>query len=130
MFVPIRYKKAFLTKKLLNYDYIRENKAHKASEKLSQGELSKISGVNLKSLSRYELGTTVPPADVLKSIADALGVSTDYLVSENGQVQIKDRELFKKFELIQEMEGETKTMIMNFLDLAIRDFKAKQAYAS
>ena len=39
-------------------------------------------------------------------------------------------ELFKKFEMIQEMEGETKKMIMNFLDLAIRDFKAKQAYAS
>ncbi|WP_439484277.1 helix-turn-helix domain-containing protein [Cyclobacterium plantarum] len=89
-----------------------------------------MSGVNLKSLSRYELGTTVPPADVLKSIADALEVSTDYLVSENGQVQIKDKELFKKFELIQEMEGETKSMIMNFLDLAIRGFKAKQAYAS
>ncbi|SHM88152.1 Helix-turn-helix domain-containing protein [Cyclobacterium lianum] len=99
-------------------------------KKLSQGELSTISGVNLKSLSRYELGTIVPPADVLKSIADALEVSTDYLVNENRQVQIKDRELFKKFELIQEMEGETKSMIMNFLDLAIRDFKAKQAYAS
>ncbi|NHE56328.1 helix-turn-helix domain-containing protein [Cyclobacterium plantarum] len=99
-------------------------------KKLSRGELSKISGVNLKSLSRYELGTTVPPADVLKSIADALEVSTDYLVSENGQVQIKDKELFKKFELIQEMECETKSMIMNFLDLAIRGFKAKQAYAS
>ncbi|WP_084097112.1 helix-turn-helix domain-containing protein [Cyclobacterium lianum] len=56
-------------------------------------------GVNPKSLSRYKLGTTVPPADVLKSIADALEVSTDYLVSENGQVQIKDKELFKKFEL-------------------------------
>lgn len=99
-------------------------------KKISQGELSKISGVNLKSLSRYELGTTVPPADVLKSIADALEVSTDYLVSDNGQVRIKDKELFKKFEMIQEMEGETKNMIMNFLDLAIRDFNAKKAYAS
>jgi transcriptional regulator with XRE-family HTH domain len=98
-------------------------------KKMSQGELSKKSGVNLKSLSRYELGTSVPPADVLKNIADALEVSTDYLVSDNGQVQIKDKELFKKFELIQEMEGDTKNMILNFLDLAIRDFKAKQAYS-
>tara|TARA_B110000858_G_C17752355_1_gene450330 strand:+ start:1144 stop:1365 length:222 start_codon:yes stop_codon:yes gene_type:complete len=33
------------------------------------------SEVNLKSLSRYELGSSVPPADALKAIADALGVS-------------------------------------------------------
>ncbi|MEO0728734.1 MAG: hypothetical protein AAFZ63_29630 [Bacteroidota bacterium] len=43
---------------------------------------------------------------------------------------IKDKELFKKFEEIQSMEeGETKQMIVRFLDLAIRDFKARQAYA-
>jgi transcriptional regulator with XRE-family HTH domain len=30
------------------------------------------SEVNLKSLSRYELGSSVPPADALKAIADAL----------------------------------------------------------
>ena len=89
-------------------------------EKLSQRELSKISGVNLKSISRYKIGTTVPPSDVLKSIADAIEVSTDYLVSDNGQIRIKDRELLEKFELIQEMEGETKNMIVNFLDLTMQ----------
>jgi|TARA_B110000971_G_C20025316_1_gene508511 hypothetical protein len=31
------------------------------------------SEVNLKSLSCYELGSSVPPADALKAIADALG---------------------------------------------------------
>ena len=43
--------------------------------------------------------------------------------------QIKDKELFKKFEAIQDMGGDTKKMIINFLDLAIRDYKAKQTYA-
>ncbi len=94
---------------------------------ISQNELSKAAGINVKSLSRYELGTSVPPANALKAIADALGVSADALSDDI--TQIKDKELFKKFEAIQDMGGDTKKMIINFLDLAIRDYKAKQAYA-
>jgi transcriptional regulator with XRE-family HTH domain len=98
--------------------------------KMSQTELAEKSGVNLKSLSRYELGNTVPAADVLKAIADALEVTADALLSDD-QVGIKDKDLFKKFEQIQEMEdSDTKQMIIRFLDLAIRDSKARQAYAS
>ena len=95
---------------------------------ISQNELAKAAGINVKSLSRYELGTSIPPANALKAIADALGVSADVLLSDN-TTQIKDKELFQKFEAIQEMGGDTKKMIINFLDLAIRDYKAKQAYA-
>lgn len=89
---------------------------------MSQTELSALSGVNLKSLSRYELGTSIPPADVLKAIADAL--------LSDEQTVIKDKELLKKLEVIQDMDAETKAMILKFLDLAVRDFKTKQAYAS
>ncbi|MTI23641.1 helix-turn-helix domain-containing protein [Fulvivirga kasyanovii] len=35
---------------------------------------------SLKSLSRYELGTSIPPANALKEIANALGVSADALL--------------------------------------------------
>jgi transcriptional regulator with XRE-family HTH domain len=83
--------------------------------------------VNLKSLSRYELGTSIPPANVLKDLADAMGVSAAALLGENAA--IKDKELFKKFEIIQQMDEETKKIITNFLDLTIRDFKAKKAYS-
>ena len=96
---------------------------------LSQVELAEKAGINRKSLSRYELGTTVPPADALKVIADTLGVSADMLLSDNN-IQVKDKDLMKRFEAIQEMEGDTKKMVLEFLDLAIRDFKTKQTYAS
>jgi len=95
---------------------------------ISQNELAKAAGINVKSLSRYELGTSIPPANALKAIADSLSVSADALLSDD-TVQIKDKELFKKFEAIQEMGDDTKNMIIKFLDLAIRDYKAKQAYA-
>ena len=96
---------------------------------VSQKELAELSNVNLKSLSRYELGTSVPPADSLKKIADALGVSADHLLGDEG-AQIRDKELLKQFEVVQEMNGEARKVVQAFLDMAIRDFKAKQAYAS
>ncbi len=102
---------------------------YRQQKKLSQAELAELSGVNNKSLSRYELNTSIPPADALKAIADALGVSTDALLSDD-IIAIKDKELLKRFEVIQNMVGEDKQMIMKFLDLTIRDYKAKQAYAS
>mgnify|MGYP001798401896 CR=1 FL=1 len=99
-------------------------------QKLAQNELAEMAGISPKSLSRYELGSSIPPADSLKEIAKALGVSADYLLDEEN-VQIKDKELFKKFEIIQAIEDrDTKNMIVRFLDLVIRDAQAKKAYAS
>jgi len=101
---------------------------YRQQKNLSQTELAERSGVNTKSLSRYELDTSIPPADALKAIADALGVSADALLSDD-VIAIKDKELLKRFEAIQEMSGDDKQMIIKFLDLAIRDAKAKKAYA-
>lgn len=93
----------------------------------SQAELAEKSTVNNKSLSRYELGSSIPPADALKNIADALGVSADTLLSDD-VTSIKDIDLFKKFEVIQDMNDDDKSIVLRFLDLTIRDYKTKQAY--
>lgn len=78
-------------------------KLYRQQKGLSQAELAEKSQVNNKSLSRYELGSSIPPADTLKNIADALGISSDALLNDE-TVSIKDKELLKKFEIIQEME--------------------------
>lgn len=101
---------------------------YRQQKNLSQAELAERSGVNNKSLSRYELDTSIPPADALKAIADALGVSADALLSDD-TISIKDKALLKRFEAIQDMNTEDKAMIIKFLDLAIRDANAKKAYA-
>jgi transcriptional regulator with XRE-family HTH domain len=74
------------------------------------------------------LDSSIPPADALKAIADALGVSADTLLSDD-TVAIKDKALLKRFEAIQDMNEEDKAMVVKFLDLAIRDALAKKAYA-
>ncbi len=78
-----------------------------------------------KSLSHYELGSSISPADALKNIADALGVSSDTLLNDE-TVSIKNKELLKNFEVIQDMSEEDRAMVTRFLDLNIRDYKAKK----
>jgi len=95
---------------------------------LSQAELAEKAQVNNKSLSRYELGSSIPPADALKNIADALGISSDALLNDD-TISIKDKELLKKFEIIQDMNEDDKALVTRFLDLTIRDYKAKKAYS-
>ena len=63
-----------------------------------------------------------------KKIADALDISTDTLLSNN-KIMIKNTELLKRFEIIQEITGDDKNIILKFLDLTIRDYKAKKAYS-
>ena len=41
----------------------------------------------------------------------------------------KDIELLRKFEVIQELTGETRSVVNTFLDMVIRDFRTKKAYA-
>lgn len=101
---------------------------YRQQKNISQQELANLSGVNVKSLSRYELGTSVPPADSLKAIANALKISADALLTDE-QVTIKDQELMEKFEIIQNMNGEAKKMVMTFLDMVVRDFQARQVYS-
>ena len=84
---------------------------------LSQSELANRSGVDLKSLSRYELGTSIPPANVLKDLADAMGVSADALLGENAA--IRDKELINQFKAIEAMEEDDRNVVKKLIDAFI-----------
>ena len=104
-------------------------KTVRIQKKMSQKELAEASGVLQRNISRYELDDAVPSAIALKKLANALHVTTDYLFGESSkEASIKDKDLLEKFEDIQEIEGDTKNMIITFLDAVIRDHKAKKAY--
>ena len=97
------------------------------ARKLSQTELATQTGINRKTLNRYELGG-VPPADALKAIADAAR-HLGRLLTRWDAAEIHDRDLHEKFKAIQHVDPDTKAIVDNFLDLIIRDAKAREAYA-
>lgn len=49
-------------------------------------------------------------------IADALGISSDALLNDE-TVSIRDKELLKKFEVVQQMNEEDRAMATRFPDL-------------
>jgi transcriptional regulator with XRE-family HTH domain len=98
---------------------------------LSQIELAESASIYQKNISRYENDTTDPSASALKKIADALGVTADYLLNNSEEeIKINDKELLEKFEIIQNMNGKTKEAAITLIDLVIRDFKTRQTFAS
>jgi len=58
-------------------DRLREARERR---KLTQGELAEKSGLQASAISHFETGTRKPSFDNLRRLADALDVTTDYLL--------------------------------------------------
>lgn len=86
------------------------------------------SHISIKEVAGFFGGGYLLSAGFILEVFDLKGISSDALL--NGEtVSIKDKELLKKFEAIQDMSEEDSAMVTRFLDLTIRDYKAKKAYS-
>lgn len=98
-------------------------KTLRKEKKWSQDDLSKAISVHTKHISRYENGKASPGPEILKKMADAFGVSTDYLIYEdvprNGKIKIDDPELLEHFERISQLGEEDKSTIKNVIKAMI-----------
>ena len=72
-------------------------------------------------------GDITPSIDVVSKIADALEVSVDYLIGKTNL--LLDKEAVDRLVRISELNEDNKTFILNMIDMALRDFKTKKAYA-
>ena len=94
--------------------------------KIAQNELAKMLGVHTNVLGRYERGETTPSIEIASKIADALGISLDYLA---GKTDIElSTELLNKITTIQKLPEEDKKCIMYSLDGMLLHAKTREAY--
>ncbi|QTY28269.1 helix-turn-helix transcriptional regulator [Flavobacterium sp. CS20] len=93
---------------------------------MSQGELAKQVGVHTNVMGRYERGEAKPSIDVAMKLADALGVSLDFLAGKSDQ-QI-DQEIISKVLMIQKSPDQDRDHILFTLDAMLRDAKARATY--
>ena len=100
----------------------------KKLKKMSQVELAEKTGISRDAISKYERGDVSPSVEYAKRIAEALGVSLDYLVSDSEQDEALDNETAKRVKEIQTLPLTEKDKIHSVIDALIRDFKTKQAY--
>lgn len=87
---------------------------------LSQTELGKLVGLHYTHVGRYERGVSRPTADALGRIAEALGVSGDYLMegtsTEAAKAHFEDRELLRQFQEVETLAEEDKMVVKKLLD--------------
>jgi N-acetylmuramic acid 6-phosphate (MurNAc-6-P) etherase len=66
---------------------------------------------------------------VAKKIAKTLGISLDYLVSEQDNLEVVDIDMLNRMKEVQRLNNEDKNTITKIIDAFVRDTKTKKAYA-
>jgi transcriptional regulator with XRE-family HTH domain len=92
---------------------------------LTQQHLAERVGVHAQQLKRYEAGSSQPTFDVIRNLAVALGVSSDYLLfgkDERGP----DDALKLQFEAVTRFDPESKKVVQQVLDSMILQQEARR----
>jgi len=94
-------------------------KMFRVEKNFSQQELADAIGMHSTHLSRYERNLTAPSIDVVKKIAEVLGISIDTLIygqqDERAKGSIKDNELLTMFAKVQSLSNKQQDTVKDFL---------------
>ncbi len=96
------------------------------SKKLSQAALGKLIGTSGDVVGRYERGSISPSIEAVTKIAEALGVSIDYLVG-NTTVEI-DTKMLDRMKKIGEMPSEEQVIVYRVIDSLLREYNTRKSY--
>jgi transcriptional regulator with XRE-family HTH domain len=92
-------------------------------QNMTQGDLAKKIGIHQKQISAYERGRNVPSTDILIKLAEVFNVTLDYLAFESkgqpAKLNIQDRELLRRFEVLDKLSDNEKNLAKEMLDLII-----------
>lgn len=96
----------------------------------SQQQLAKKVGTSGPIIGRYERGEMTPSVEVAKKLADAFGITLDYLVDDTGRItDIKDKAMLERLKEIEGLDQEEKKTVVHVIDSLLRDVKARKTYA-
>ncbi len=99
-------------------DFCDQLKAAREQRGLSQTELAKLTGLQPSAISHFETGNRSPSFDNLKRLANALGVSIDYLLGRSAVPDVatpKAEQIFRDFSKMTARDQETLAQMAAFL---------------
>ena len=83
-------------------------------------ELGQLAGLHYTHIGRFERGASRPSGDTLMRLAEALGVTSDYLLEgatdAAAKAKFEDRELLKQFQEVEQLPEEDKNVVKKLLD--------------
>ncbi len=95
----------------------------------SQPELGKQVGTSGAIIGRYERGEITPSIEVARKLADAFGVTLDYLIDDKEMPNIlQNQAMLARWKEIDSLEAPEQERILSVIDSLVRDAKARQAY--
>ncbi len=101
---------------------------------LSQVELADKIKISKSQMNRYINHGVEPPADVLKGFAEHLGTTVDYLLygktDEKAKETLKSNELLSTLKEIDSMPTKEQNLLLHYIQVYLRDYKARVAYTS
>ncbi len=92
---------------------------------LTQQGMADTIGIHVNSLKKYEAGQSQPSPDVLKKIAKAIHVSTDFLLSEEHERSPND-EFALQFEAVSQLPREEQNIVIEVLESLIIKYQARR----
>lgn len=95
---------------------------------ISKDDLAKMLNTKGPVIGRYERDEMKPSIEAASKMADILEVSLDYLVGKADEHL--DKTTLNRILEVQKLPDEKKNFVFNMIDMALRDFKVKQAHAS
>lgn len=87
---------------------------------LSQTDLGQLAGLHYTHIWRFERGASRPSGDTLMRLAEALGVTSDYLLEgatdDDAKAKFEDRELLRQFQEVEQPPEDDKNVVKKLLD--------------
>jgi transcriptional regulator with XRE-family HTH domain len=95
-------------------------KKMRKDRKWSQAELAEKLIIHVTHVSRIETERFTPSLDLLKKLSEVFEVTADYLVFDSmenvGPINLKDKTLYEKMKLVDELEEKDRTIIHGVID--------------
>lgn len=94
---------------------------------ISQADLARKVGASRTIIGNYERNTNTPSIEMIVKLATVFNVSTDFLIGD-GQTAHYDKEVLRRIEDIEKLDGDTKSKLFFLIDNVIQNFKTRQAF--
>jgi transcriptional regulator with XRE-family HTH domain len=108
---------------MTNEGFAKRLKQLRLQKNFSQSELGEKVGVHYTHIGHYEKGHSMPKTQTLQLLAEALGVTSDYLIegqiNEVAKTKLEDRDLLAMFTEVEQFVDEDKLMVKKILDALI-----------